>query len=252
MLRRCAVNLSATLALCVGGLSPAFAGDVTVFVAASLVDVIDDLAAGFEKSTGHEVDVVPGASSTLARQIVTGAPADLFISADRANVDIVATNIGAEVHDLFGNRLAVVAPDSFEGTVTLDNLAEILGDGRLAVGDPAHVPAGIYAQQALENAGVWDAVKDRLAPAGDVRGAVAFVAQDATPFGIVYQTDAVVPGVKIVLEIDPALHAPIRYWGLVVDTDAVTALMFLSYIGSSEGQGLLADAGFEAVVSSNE
>lgn len=252
MLQHLAVRVFPGFLLVVLMALPVQAANMRVFVAASLVDVIGDFADSFEKATGRAVDVVPGASSTLARQIVTGAPADLFISADRANVDIVAKEVGAEVYDLFGNRLAIIAPDSFDGVMTLKKLARALGNGRLAIGDTAHVPAGIYAREALENAGVWDRLKDQLAPASDVRGAVAFVAQGATPFGIVYQTDVVVDGVKVAGKIDPELYTPIRYWGVIVDAESVTADMFLSHIGSFKGQNLLEYYGFKTMISLDE
>ncbi len=223
---------------------PARAGAATVYAAASLTDMMAKLATGFEQQGGGQLTIVPGASSTLARQIMAGAPVDLFISANKTYADAVASHVGGTARDMFGNGLVIIAPSGFDGDVTLDALPDALGGGRLAVGDPAHVPAGIYARDALEQAGLWDRLENRLAPAGDVRGAVAFVASHAAPFGIVYKTDALAPGVRVVAVIDPALHAPVRYWGVVTGKDNTTVAEFLGYMDSAAGQGLLADEGF--------
>lgn len=228
-----------------GAVPGAVAADTQIFVAASLTDVIEELAAGFEAETGREVAVVPGSSSTLAQQIIAGAPADAFISANRSNADQVAKALDVSVRDLFGNALVIIGPEDFDGDVTLDTLEEALGDGRLALGDPEHVPAGIYAREALETADLWDALSERLAPAGDVRAAVHFVASGAAPFGIVYKTDAALDGVKQVGTIDPELYAPIRYWQVVVNPDNVTMDMFFSYLGSMKGENLIDYLGFD-------
>lgn len=225
--------------------SAAAGQEATLFVAASLTDVIEDLAAGFEEETGRQIAVVPGSSSTLAQQVLAGAPADAFISANRLYADEVAKSLDTTSRDLFGNSLAIIAPSGFEGEVSLKSLVSNLGDGRLAVGDPEHVPAGIYVQEALENAGLWEALRDRLAPAGDVRAAVAFVASGAAPLGIVYKTDGLVEGVEVVGVIDPDLHAPIRYWAVMIDEDNVTMDMFFSYLGSMEGENLIDYLGFD-------
>lgn len=223
-----------------------------VFAAASLTDVMEALAEGFETETGRVVTLVTGSSSTLARQIEAGAPADLFFSANRNYAEAVAEKMGAEAYDLFGNQLVIVAPEGFDGHVSLETLVVALGDGRLAVGDPAHVPAGIYAQEAMENAGVWGELEARLAPASDVRGALAFVAQGAAPFGIVYKTDAMIAGVTIAGEIDPELHTPVRYWGVMVNSESETADMFLSYVGSFKAQNLLDAMGFTTLMSAHD
>jgi len=224
---------------------PARAADASIFAAASLTDVMQELADGFADETGREVAIVPGASSTLARQIAAGAPADAFVSANRMFADLVAEQTGGRVVELFGNALVIIAPDAFEGEVALGDLEKALGDGRLAIGDPAHVPAGIYAREALVNAGLWELLADRLAPAADVRAAAALVAEQAAPFGIVYRTDAAMEGVRAVGRIDEALHSPIRYYSVVVEPDNVTADMFFSYLGSMKGENLIEYLGFD-------
>lgn len=252
MLRRFAASFFALVLASTLAAMPARAADANIFVAASLVDVLEKLADKFETLVDREVTIVPGASSTLSRQILAGAPADFFISADHANAERVAKALGKQAFELFGNRLVIIAPDDFEGMVQLDELSAALEGRRLAIGDPAHVPAGIYAQEALESAGVWEELEAQLAPAGNVRAAVAFVANGAAPFGIVYKTDAAVAGVKIVDEIDEDLHTPIRYWSVLTNPDNVTADMFWSHIGSFDGMNRLEYEGFVTSISRHD
>lgn len=233
------------------GTFPVVADDerATIFVAASLIDVMGELGTEFAAETGREVVFVAGASSTMAKQILSGAPADAFISANKIYADLVGAELDRRVYDLFGNRLVVIAPVDFEGDIALEELPDLLGDGRLALGDPAHVPAGIYAREALENADVWEALAGHLAPTGDVRAVVDFVATGAAPFGITYATDVVEGEVVIAARIDEGLHEPIRYWGLETNPDNVTAELFLTYVNSFDGQVLLDYFGFRSVTS---
>ncbi|MCB9994411.1 MAG: molybdate ABC transporter substrate-binding protein [Hyphomicrobiaceae bacterium] len=217
----------------------------TIFAAASLVDVLGELAGDFKAMSGAEVVLVTGSSSTLAAQILAGAPADAFISANKDYADQVALTVGAEPQDLFGNALVLIAPRDFEGTVDIGDIADALGDGRLALGDPAHVPAGIYAREALEYLGEWPTLQDHLAPAGDVRGALNFVATGAAPFGIVYATDAVDPSVRIVATFPQESHAPIRYWGVEVTPDSATSDQFFAFLESPEAVEVLTRFGFQ-------
>ncbi len=143
-------------------------------------------------------------SSTLARQIEAGAPADLFISADQKWMDYAVDKKAIDTatrQTLLGNSLVVVAPKASEQKdFTIDsktNWTSLLNGGRLAVGDPEHVPAGIYAKEALQKLGAWDTLSPKLAPAEDVRGALALVERNEAPLGIVYGSDAVASkGVK--------------------------------------------------------
>lgn len=178
--------------------APASADDrVELFAAASMTDAIDRAVARFEAS--HDVDVVPvyAASSTLARQIANGAPAELYISANVEWMDWLGEQgvTLTERTDLAHNRLALVAPtDARREPFTPDageTIAARLGeDERLAVGDPSHVPAGIYARQALGSLGEWEALAPRLARADNVRAALALVERGEVPLGVVYRTDA--------------------------------------------------------------
>jgi len=248
MLRPLLKNLIFSLALFMALPIIAARADVTIYCAASLVDLMEALAQGFEDATGEKVTIVAGASSTLARQIAAGAPADIYISANRDWVDHAVHEAGyRDVMPFVQNRLVIVAPEGNTDVVTLEELPQRLAGRRLALGDPVHVPAGIYAQQALKTAGVWDDLSDALAPAADVRAALALVARGAAPYGIVYATDARRDDVVIVGEIDPELHDPVVYYlarnpDLSIDADA-----FIASLKTEPARMIISVSGFEVV-----
>jgi molybdate transport system substrate-binding protein len=158
------------------------------------------------------------ASSALARQIEVGAPADLFVSADEEWMDSLERKgllrRGTRRPSL-GNRLVLIAPAASRARLTIAPrfpLARALGAGRLAMADPDVVPAGKYAKAALTSLGVWPSVRARLAPAENVRAALAFVERGEAPFGIVYETDARASAkVRVVGRFPAATHPPISY-----------------------------------------
>jgi len=191
----------------------------TVFAAASLTDALRALAAD-RQARGHPAPRLSfAASSALARQIEQGAPADLFLSADEPWMDYVAARGLIEAASRvspIGNALALVAPRGGQSPAAIArgvDLAAMLGPrGRLATGDPAHVPAGRYAQAALEWLGQWSAVEPRLARAENVRAALLLVERGEAPLGIVYGTDAAASSaVQIVGIFPPASHPPVTY-----------------------------------------
>ncbi len=190
---------------------------VTVFAAASLQNVFDEVGAAFTMSGGAPVRLSYAASSAIARQIEQGAPADVFISADADWMDYLQTRgliVTGTRHDLLTNHLALIAPADSKIRLRIAPgmpIAAALGSGRLAIAGP-DVPAGRYGREALTKLGVFASVKDRLAPAQNVRAALAFVAQGASPLGIVYDTDArIEPKVKIVGLFPDTSHAAIVY-----------------------------------------
>lgn len=199
--------------------SLAFAGDVTIFAAASMQNVMDELNAAYEK-THPDTHIVASyaASSALAKQIENGAPADLFISADLQWMDYVQRYrlIRNDTRkNLVGNHLVLVAPAKSTETVAITkgmDMAKLLGDGYLAVGDPDSVPAGKYARASLEWMGAWGKVITKLARAENVRSALAFVSLGECPYGIVYQSDAAdEPRVRVVGTFPEESHPPILY-----------------------------------------
>jgi molybdate transport system substrate-binding protein len=189
-----------------------------VFAAASLTEVVGEIAQAYERESGRRLKVSFASSSTLARQIENGAAADIFLSADEEWMKylderklVVANSWSRPI----GNQLVLIAPAESSVSVRLSKGVDFLaalGAGRLATGDPAHVPAGRYAQQALEYLGAWKAVEPRLARAESVRAALALVERGEAPLGIVYATDArVAKSVRVVGEFPAASHEPIRY-----------------------------------------
>jgi molybdate transport system substrate-binding protein len=212
----------AALALLVGWsavvpLASAAAEDLLVSAAASLQDALDGVVAIWPGDAAIAASYA--SSSTLARQIEQGAPADLFISANPEWMDYLAerglVRAGSRA-DLLGNDLVLVAPAA-AGARPLAiapgfDLVGVLGDGRLAMGDPDHVPAGIYGRAALESLGVWQQIAPRLARADNVRAALALVARGEAPLGIVYGSDAMAePGVRVVDTFPESSHPPIIY-----------------------------------------
>lgn len=188
---------------------------VLFYAAASLTDVAQELAVTWAEKESGEVVPVLASSSTLAHQIEEGAEAELFLSASQEWMDYLVREtdrVRSESRlDLLSNRLVLVVPPGNPADI---ETAANLGGKRLeslALGDPVHVPAGIYAAAWLKNAGLWDEVDDKLRPAPDVRAALAWVERGEVDAGIVYFTDARVGDVEVSALLDPALSPPIRY-----------------------------------------
>ena len=186
-----------------------------MFAAASLTDVLKEVATEYEKSSGDKVVFNFAGSNFLARQIEAGAPADIFFSADEAQMDRVQT-AGFVVATTRRNRLSnsldiVIAKDNTTPIVSARDLAkpEIK---RVALADPAGVPAGIYAKAYLEKQDLWAALSQKIVPTENVRAALAAVESGNVDAAIVYKTDAAISKItKIALEIPPADTPPIRY-----------------------------------------
>ncbi len=225
---------------------------VTLFAAASATDAVNEIAEAYAARSGGSLRPVVAASSTLARQIAQGAPADLFLSANVQWMDHLdgqqLLQDGSRV-PLLSNRLVLIAPaDSplrLRLTPELD-LARLLGDGRLAIGDPNHVPAGIYARQALENLGLWDQVADRLAQASNVRAALALVDRGEAAAGIVYETDAAIsPRVRIVDSFPAAASPKIVYpLAIVAGHDRPEVRRVYEFLQSAEAAAIFSKHGF--------
>ena len=226
---------------------------MTMFAAASLTDALNDVGTAWQKQGHTPIRFAYGASSTLARQIEQGAPANLFASADAQWMNYLAKrNLLAPGtrHDLLSNRLVLIVPASHPVHVDIKpgfDLAGLLGPGgRLAVGDPAHVPVGIYAEQALKNLGVWDYAKAHLAPAADVRSGMLLVERGEAPAGIVYATDAAVSKNVVVAGVFPAdSHPPITYpFAIVKGGDTAEARVLLRFLAGPEARAIFTRRGF--------
>lgn len=216
-----ALCIAAAMAVAMPGIAAKpDATPITVFAAASLKESLDEAAAAYEKATGQSVRVSYAASSALARQIEQGAPADVFLSADRDWMDYVQQrdliDAGSR-RDLLGNTLVLIAPKaSAAKPVALKrgvDLRPLLGkDGRLALALTASVPAGKYAKAAFASLGVWDSLQDKVAEGENVRAAMMLVTRGEAPLGVVYGSDAQVePGVRVLATFPADSHPPIVY-----------------------------------------
>ncbi len=229
------------------------ADNITVFAAASLTNALQDIASQYEK--GKDVKIVSSfaSSSTLARQIEQGAPADLFISADQQWMDYAAekkTIDESSRFTLLGNDLVLVAPASAKAQkVDISKTTDwksLLNGQRLAVGDPDHVPAGIYAKEALEKLGAWDQLSPVMARSNSVRAALALVERDETPYGIVYGSDAVASKkVAVVGTFPEDSHKPVEYpVAIVKDHKNASVSAFYDYLKGPQAAAIFKQYGF--------
>lgn len=223
------------------------ADELRVYAAASLTDAVGELAKRYERAS---VKPVFAASSTLAKQIDAGAPADVFISADRKWMDYLVER-GRVARDapfeLLGNALVLIAPRGHGFAVRFEPgfaFADAF-KGRLCTGEPGVVPVGIYAQDALTRLGWWDAIKPRVVGTDDVRAALAFVARGECPAGIVYRSDAAIsPDVEIVGVFPEATHAPVVYPAAAVGSATPAARAFLDFLRTPAAAEVFARYGF--------
>lgn len=244
------VMLTAVTLLTAGA---ARAQDVTVFAAASLQNALEDIARGTQTKTGRTLRFSFAASGALARQIEQGAPAAIFASADEQWMDYLAQRkliVPETRQSLLGNRLVLVVPADSGAKLELKpnfDLAGLLGPrGRWVTGDPANVPVGRYAQQALTKLGVWPLAQTRLVRAENVGVALAFVERGEAAAGVVYETDAAASQRVRVAGVFPAgSHAPISYpFAIVARNDSPAAREVLRLLASDEAREIWRKHGF--------
>jgi molybdate transport system substrate-binding protein len=248
-------RLAAAFALlCAAAGTPALARDkgLIVFAAASMKNALDEVDAAYTAKTGVKIVASYAASSTLAKQIEQGAPADIFLSADadwmdyaigRKNID-EATRV-----NLLGNRIVLIAPsDSKVGKVAIApgiDLAALAQSGRIVTGDVNAVPVGKYAKAALEKLGAWQGAAPKFAMADSVRAALTLVARGEAGLGIVYATDASVePGVKMVGTFPADSHPAIIYPVAATATARPEAAGYVSFLRSSAAKTIFEKYGF--------
>lgn len=243
-------RIAAAIASCAALAGPVRAEAVTVFAAASLKNALEAAARRFQEEGGQDVRLSFAASSALARQIQSGAPADIFISAHPGWMDVLEGDglvaRGSRV-DLLSNRLVLIAhgAGAQPAEITRDfDLAARLGSGRLAMALSDAVPAGIYAKAALQWLGQWEALMPVTAQAGNVRIALALVARGDTPYGIVYASDAVAEeGVSVVGTFPLESHPMVVYPAAALnDRDATEA--FLAFLESAAARTAFEAHGF--------
>jgi molybdate transport system substrate-binding protein len=235
-----------------------------VFAAASLADAMEEVGAAWERENpGTPVDFSFAGSNDLARQMAAGAPADLFVAADRARLEQAvapapdrARRIDLErAVALLGNELVVIVPTSATDVPAVASPRDLLAFDRIGLADPEAVPAGVYARGWLETAGVWDEIRPRVVPALDVRANLAAVASGSVPAGIVYATDAagdaaggLADRVRVIHHVPPGRASegasPIVYWAAPVTGAAAMTERFLRFLAGPEAGAIFRRFGF--------
>lgn len=236
----------AFLTILVSSLGTGLAEDrVRVFAAASLTPPLTEVLSKIDGTDG-----VFASSGTLARQILSGAPADIFISANSRWSDYLISEGAVRREDVYpylhNTLVLVAAPGEAElGKLSAD-IAPILIERRLAIGDPDHVPAGHYARQALIATGLWPRLERNAVRAPSVRAALAFVERGAAGYGIVYASDAATSGATVQQPIPAHLHDPIIYT-ISLLRDSPAARHVLQTLKGATSQATLAQFGFTLV-----
>lgn len=216
-----------------------------VAAAASLQDVLREIGAGYEQARHERVDFAFGASNVLAAQIRAGAPIDVFVSADEQTMDRVSSEIDpATRHSLLSNELVVVSSRPLQGVSDLSKLE------RIALGDPNTVPVGIYAREYFQGIGMWDAIRPRVVPADNVRGALAAVDGGNADAAVVYRTDALMAKhARIAFAITGPAAPRIRYPVAILRQarDPAAARRFVDYLASPEAATVFRKYGFTPI-----
>ena len=236
--------LTAMLAVCnVNG------AEVNVYAAASLTDVMKEIASAYEKESGDKILFNFGASSLLARQIIEGAPADMFISADEAKMDELeqAGLIATETRgDLLSNLLVIVVPS--DSKLVIASPEELVTKSqKIAVADPRAVPAGIYTKEYLTRLGLWQKLEPKIVPTENVRAALAAVESGNVDAGFVYKTDANISSkVRIAFTVAAEQGPPIRYPVALIKEakEKSAAAKFLAYLQSASARKTFERYGF--------
>ncbi|PKF33854.1 molybdate ABC transporter substrate-binding protein [Acinetobacter proteolyticus] len=233
--------------------TPAFAAEsITVYAAASLTNAVNELDTIYEQKNKTEVKTSYAGSSTLAKQIEAGAPADVFISADVQWMDYLQNKqlvTAADRINLLGNRLVVITPKDHPLKLKMDKSfdpSKVI-QGKLCTGDTKSVPVGKYAKQALSSLGWWDKVQPRLVETEDVRAALNFVARGECQIGIVYATDAAISKDVVVAGIFPEnTHPPIIYPVGLTKKNA-ESVKFYKFLQSGQAKTIFKKYGFSVL-----
>lgn len=233
--------------------SSALAGEVKIYAAASLTDAVTELAKNYQQANpGTQIKPSFAGSSTLAKQIENGAPADVFISADKDWADYLQARNLLDANtrvDLLANELVLIAPVNRPLNISLDKATDLAASfsGKLCTGDPASVPVGKYAKQALTDYGWWAAIQPRLVGTEDVRTALAFVERGECALGIVYKTDALLgKKVQVVATFPAESHLPIVYPGGLTKNATPEARAFWQFLQSKAAREVFSRYGFSA------
>ena len=220
-----------------------------VFAAASLKDPVTELGERFEEQSGVGVDVSFSGSQSLARQIVAGAPADVFVSAGVSPVDLLLCSglvDDRSARELLTNRLVVVTRTD---GAQVDSLDSLTADGvtRVAIVNPDLGPAGWYAEQSLRSSGLWELLLPKLVFTQDVRATLTYVQAGNADAGFVYRTDAATaPELSVAVVVPTETHSPIVYLGVVLSESArsTTSAAFLEFLASEQATEVFRSSGF--------
>jgi molybdate transport system substrate-binding protein len=235
------------------GAAPVFSSEqeIVVFAAASTTEVIKVVTKEFERRTGFQVTTSFAGSGTLAKQIEQGAPVNIFISANKkwlmhlAEKGMLQNNAFAEIAS---NQLVLVAPkgDKIPDPFKLVDLAEMLDGRYLAIGNPDHVPVGMYTRAALKSLKVWEGLKGKYVKLPNVRAVAALVEKGEAPYGIIYKTGAKVSkNLQIVTTFPPDSYPKIIYGiGIIKDYDSHAAREFVKFVRSPLGKDIFDQFGF--------
>jgi len=245
------------LVACLPGCSAAASSDartVVILGAASTKDLLEEIAAAAEASLDApiEIEISTGPSHALAQQILSGAPADLYVSANRQWAEkLVEANLASESIDWLSNRLVVIVPK--ESQLTISGLQDLVSDDvkRVAIAGE-NVPAGIYAQQALAHDGLWDSLSSagKIIRGHDVRSTLAYAQRGEVDAAIVYATDArLTDQVKIVARLDPASHSSIIYPLVKMRSRSQTSDQVYQFFLGREATQIAEKYGFERLES---
>lgn len=227
-----------------------WAADLQVFAAASLTDALQEIAPAYEAAGGGKLQFNFAGSNALARQIQEGAPADVFLSADEPKMNALEKAgliLDGTRHSLLSNALVVVIAAGSPLKVDSAQALAAPDIKRIALADTKGVPAGIYAREYLEKAGLWEKVKDRVIPTENVRAALATVESGDADAGIVYKTDAAISrAVKVAYEVPDGEAPKISYPAAVVKAskNPAAAEKFLAYLKSEPAQAVFKKYGF--------
>ncbi|WP_163120442.1 molybdate ABC transporter substrate-binding protein [Acinetobacter pittii] len=229
------------------------AESITVYAAASLTNAINDLEKIYEKQNNIEVKTSYAGSSTLAKQIEVGAPADIFISADIQWMDYLQNKKRVAANDrinLLGNRLVLITPKGQSLNVKLDKTIDPnkVFTGKICTGDTKSVPVGKYAKQAFTNLGWWSRIEPKLVETEDVRAALNFVARGECQVGIVYATDAAISKDVTVVGVFPInTHSPITYPIGIIKKNP-SSIKFYQFLQSNQAKTVFRKYGFSVLV----
>ncbi|MGL1890979.1 MAG: molybdate ABC transporter substrate-binding protein [Spirochaetaceae bacterium] len=217
---------------------------ITLFIASSSTDLMEELSDLYSSKTGIKIKLSPASSGVLAKQVLNGATADIYISASKKWMDHIE-HLTIRIEPFLSNSLVLISPKDSDLTFNLDNSFPGSFTGKLSVGDPDYVPAGAYAKEVLEFYDWYEILESRLLPGANVRAALSVVEMSETEFGIVYNTDALrSKKVKIVEVFSEESHNKIEYYCALLNNNKQAADLYKFLIEDEEAKQIYKTNGF--------